>query len=306
MKHFLEIRTMEVQQIQSVLEQARFFQKSAGYSMPVLKGEFVANLFFEPSTRTRASFEIAERRLGAEVLNFTEECSSLTKGESIYDTIRTLEAMGVSAAVIRLTDNHLLNDIQHRVSLSMVNAGAGHREHPTQALLDVLTMQEHFGSVNGLTVGIIGDIAHSRVVGSHMHLLPRLGARLMIAGAGCMMERPEDPIPHSVIRSTVDDIVAEADVVMMLRVQHERHAQQMQMTVEEYHQSYGLTKERAKRMNRGAMIMHPAPVNRGVEIDSELVESAQSLIMQQVTNGVYVRMAVLEAILGGKRRCIVA
>ncbi len=299
MKHFLEIRTMEIEQIQAVLARAQYYQQHEENVATVLKGKFVANLFFEPSTRTRFSFEVAERRLGAEVLNFTEASSSRTKGETIYDTIRTLEAMGVDAAVIRLTDNQLLNEFQHQLNVSLINAGAGDREHPTQALLDVLTMQEHFGSVAGLTVGIVGDIAHSRVAGSHMHLLPRLGAKLLFAGADGMVERTEDPIPEGIECVTVDEIVAQADVVIMLRVQHERHAQHMHMTVEDYHQQYGLTKARAAQMKRNAVIMHPAPVNRGVEINSELVESEQSLILRQVTNGVYVRMAVLDTLLGG-------
>jgi aspartate carbamoyltransferase catalytic subunit len=261
----------------------------------------VANLFFEPSTRTRFSFEVAAKRLGAEVLNFSESSSSRTKGETIYDTLKTLEAMGVQAAVIRSTENHLLNELQDQLNLSLVNAGAGYREHPTQALLDLLTMKEQFGQIDGLTVGIIGDIAHSRVAGSHMYALPKLGAELLIAGPPNMVERKEDPIPNGVIRSTIDEIVDKADVVMMLRIQHERHYETTHLSVEEYHQSYGLTLERANRMKSGAVIMHPGPFNRGVEIDTELIEAPNSLIHRQVTNGVFIRMAVLETLLGGER-----
>lgn len=298
MKHLLEIRDLTVEQINDILQRAEFFQKNLLYAQS-LKRTFVANLFFEPSTRTRFSFEMAERHLGAEVLNFAEESSSRTKGETIYDTIKTLEAMGVHAAVVRVGDNNLLNDLKDRVHLSLINAGAGHREHPTQGLLDVLTMKEHFGRIEGLKVGIIGDIAHSRVAGSHMHLLPRLGAKLMFAGAESMLERTIDPIPQGIELTTVDKIVEDADVVMMLRIQHERHARLMQMSVTEYHQEYGLTVERAARMKKGSVIMHPAPINRGVEIDSSLIEADNSLILRQVRNGLFTRMAVLEAVLGG-------
>lgn len=301
MKHLLELRSLSVDQINAILERAEYFQKNNAVVTPTLQQFFVANLFFEASTRTRFSFEMAERRLGAEVLNFAEVSSSRVKGETIYDTIKTLESMGVNAAVIRTTENNLLNELQERVNLSLINAGAGHREHPTQGLLDVLTMKEQFGRMEGLTVGIIGDIAHSRVAGSHIHLIPRLGAKLMVAGAEGMVERSIDPIPEGVHISTVDEIVKEADVVMMLRIQHERHTRLMQMSVNEYHQEYGLTLERAKRMKRDAVIMHPAPINRGVEIDTNLVEAENSLINRQVRNGLFTRMAVLEILLKGEK-----
>ncbi len=301
MKHLLELRSLTVDQINAILERAEYFQQNHATITPTLQKFFVANLFFEPSTRTRFSFEMAERRLGAEVLNFAEVSSSRVKGETIYDTIKTLESMGVDAAVIRTTENNLLNDLQEKVNLRLINAGAGHREHPTQALLDVLTMKEQFGQIEGLTVGIIGDITHSRVAGSHMHLIPRLGAKLMLAGAEGMVERPLDPIPDGIQLSTVDDIVKEADVVMMLRIQHERHTRLMQMSVNEYHQEYGLTLDRAKRMKPNAVIMHPAPINRGVEIDTNLVEAENSLINRQVRNGLFTRMAVLEILLKGDK-----
>jgi len=297
-KHLIGMKDLSKEQIETLLNRADAWTKRPGVQGNSLAGRFVANLFFEPSTRTRFSFEVAQKRLGAHVLNFTAETSSTTKGESMYDTLRTLEAMGVEAAVIRTGQNGLFEELADRVGLHLINAGDGTNEHPTQCLLDLLTMRQQFGRINGLRVAIIGDLRHSRVLGSHLHALPKLGAELVLAGPPGMM-RDEAELPAGVCVVDVEEAVQTADVVMMLRVQLERHEQTVFSSAESYHLAYGLTLERARSMKPGAVIMHPAPVNRGVEIHTDLVEAEQSLIFAQVTNGVAVRMAVLEQILEG-------
>lgn len=289
---------MTQSQLESLLERAAFWASNPKAQSQALSGRFVANLFFEPSTRTRFSFEVAEKRLGAHVLNFSAESSSTTKGESMYDTLMTLQSMGVEAAVIRTSENNLLEQLSRQVGLSIINAGDGTNEHPTQCLLDLLTMKQRFGSIAGLKVAIVGDIRHSRVAGSHLHALPKLGAQLVFAGPPSMMLQPSE-LPAGVRIESLDEAVRTADVVMMLRVQLERHQENIFSSKEEYHQAFGLTLERERAMKPSAVIMHPAPVNRGVEIHTDLVECERSLIFKQVANGVAARMAVLENVLNG-------
>jgi aspartate carbamoyltransferase catalytic subunit len=296
--HLIGMKELTTDQIERLLDRAEYWAERPGVQTDVLKGRFIANLFFEASTRTRFSFEVAQKRLGAHVLNFIPETSSTVKGETIYDTIRTLEAMGVEAAVIRTKKDGLLTELASEVSLHLINAGDGTNEHPTQCLLDLLTMRQQFGRIEGLTVAIIGDLRHSRVLGSHLHALPKLGANLLLAGPASMMP-PAQIVPDGVKTVDIDEAVQTADVVMMLRVQLERHTDALFVSNEEYHRAHGLTLERAKMMKPGAVIMHPAPVNRGVEIHSDLVECEKSLIQKQVTNGVAARMAVLETVLKG-------
>jgi aspartate carbamoyltransferase catalytic subunit len=296
--HLIGMKELTTDQIERLLDRAEYWAERPGVQTDVLKGRFIANLFFEASTRTRFSFEVAQKRLGAHVLNFIPETSSTVKGETIYDTIRTLEAMGVEAAVIRTKKDGLLTELASEVSLHLINAGDGTNEHPTQCLLDLLTMRQQFGRIEGLTVAIIGDLRHSRVLGSHLHALPKLGANLLLAGPASMMP-PAQIVPDGVKTVDIDEAVQTADVVMMLRVQLERHTDALFVSKEEYHRAHGLTLERAKMMKPGAVIMHPAPVNRGVEIHSDLVECEKSLIKKQVTNGVAARMAVLETVLKG-------
>lgn len=296
--HLTGIKGMTVEQIETILARAEYWTQRPNEQSSQLAGRFVANLFFEPSTRTRFSFEVAEKRLGAHVLNFAAEASSTTKGETIYDTLKTLEAMGVEAAVIRTRHNGLIHHLAGQVGICLINAGDGTNEHPTQCLLDLLTMKQQFGQIAGLRVAIIGDLVHSRVLGSHLHALPMLGAELLLAGPPAMM-LPEASLPAGVRAVSLEEAIETSDVVMMLRVQLERHSQTLFTSAEAYHQAYGLTLERAKRMKPGAVIMHPAPVNRGVEIHSDLVEADNALINRQVTNGVAVRMAVLEYVLNG-------
>ncbi|MGE7274769.1 aspartate carbamoyltransferase catalytic subunit [Brevibacillus panacihumi] len=297
-RHLIGLSDLSREQMAQLLERGEYWAKRPGEQAEILRGRFVANLFFEASTRTRFSFEVAQKRLGAHVLNFIPETSSSVKGETVYDTLRTLEAMGVEAAVIRTKKEGLLQELAESVDLHLINAGDGTNEHPTQCLLDMLTMKQQFGRLEGLTVAIIGDLRHSRVLGSHLHALPKMGVKLLLSGPTTMMPQPAQ-IPDGVKIAEIDEAIQTADVVMMLRVQLERHSEALYISKEEYHQKHGLTLERAKMMKAGAVIMHPAPVNRGVEIDTNLVESKTSLIQKQVTNGVAVRMAVLETLLKG-------
>ncbi|MCG5250400.1 aspartate carbamoyltransferase catalytic subunit [Brevibacillus agri] len=294
--HLIGLKDLSKQQIVQLLDRAHYWAERPGEQADILHGRFVANLFFEASTRTRFSFEVAQKRLGAHVLNFIPETSSTVKGETVYDTIRTLEAMGVEAAVIRTKKEGLLQELAQSVDLKLVNAGDGTNEHPTQCLLDLLTMKQQFGMLEGLTVAITGDLRHSRVLGSHLHAMPKLGINLLLAGPPTMMPAQ---IPQGVKVVGMEEAVQTADVVMMLRVQLERHTESLYISKEEYHKAFGLTLERAKMMKPGAVIMHPAPVNRGVEIHTDLVECETSLIQKQVTNGVAARMAVLETLLKG-------
>ena len=298
MAHLIGLKDLSGKQIMRLVERAEYWANRPTEQADLLKGRFVANLFFEASTRTRFSFEVAQKRLGAHVLNFIPETSSSVKGETVYDTLRTLEAMGVEAAVIRTKKEGLLQELASSVDLHLINAGDGTNEHPTQCLLDVLTMKRQFGRLEGLTVAIIGDLRHSRVLGSHLHALPKLGVNLLLSGPKSMMPQPAQ-IPAGVKVVEMDEAVQTADVVMMLRVQLERHTESLYISKEEYHHQHGLTLERAAMMKPGAVIMHPAPVNRGVEIHTDLVEHSKSLIQKQVTNGVSVRMAVLEILLKG-------
>lgn len=285
MKHLLSMADLTVQEIDEILSEAQMF--ADGFCWEPNKQQFVANLFFEPSTRTRMSFEVAERKLGLEILNFDASVSSTTKGESLYDTVRTFEAIGANAVVIRHPDSRYYDELAGKISIPIINAGAGTGQHPTQSLLDLLTIKQEFHSFKGLKVVIAGDIRHSRVAHSNADALTRLGADVKFSGPECWQDHLGNYIPF-------DEAVQTADVVMMLRIQHERHDGSMNLSVEDYHKQYGLTVERERQMKKGSIIMHPAPVNRGVEIADELVECERSRIFKQMENGVSIRMAVLK------------
>jgi len=287
-KSLLGLKDLSQQEIQSILDRAAYWEQHPSKTHELLKGKFIANMFFENSTRTRTSFEVAEKRLGAEVINFSAAASSVEKGESIYDTVRTLESMGIDAGVIRLKPIGLLAEMAEKIQVPLINAGDGNNEHPTQALLDLYTIQKHFGSLKGLNVAIIGDIYHSRVARSNLYALRKFGANVVFC-APDNMKAPELEAEYVSMEQAIN-----ADVVMMLRVQLERHALGMLKSAESYRESFGLTTERASRMQPHAIIMHPAPVNRNVEIDSELVEAPNSKIFPQMANGVPIRMAVVE------------
>jgi aspartate carbamoyltransferase catalytic subunit len=261
---------------------------------------FSANLFFEASTRTKCSFEVAERRMGLSVVPFEVQTSSVQKGETLYDTVKTLEAIGVNTIVIRHGQDRYFDELVGKVNIPIINGGDGCGHHPTQSLLDLLTIYQEFGRFEGLRIAIIGDISHSRVARSNADALTRLGAEVVFSG-------PEEWFDNHSLSSSrfkpVDQAVTEADVVMLLRVQHERHQKKGSFTAAEYHKQFGLTLEREKQMKPHSIIMHPAPVNRNVEIADSLVECKRSRIFKQMENGVFVRMAVLkrsiESIKGG-------
>ncbi|MGG4035379.1 aspartate carbamoyltransferase catalytic subunit [Paenibacillus cisolokensis] len=287
-RSLLGLKDLSRDEIEAILDRAAYWESRPNKIEPVLQGKFVANMFFENSTRTRFSFEMAEKRLGAEVLNFTAAASSVQKGESIYDTVRTLESMGIDAGVIRLKPIGVLAELAESVRVPLINAGDGNNEHPTQALLDLYTMRKHFGRLDGLHVAIVGDVLHSRVARSNLWALHKFGAKVSFC-APPNMQAPELDAPYVSF-----DEALRADVVMMLRVQLERHESGMLKSAEEYREHYGLTAERAGRLAPHAIIMHPAPVNRNVEIDDELVEHPQSKIFAQMEHGVPIRMAVIE------------
>ncbi|BFH67778.1 MAG: aspartate carbamoyltransferase catalytic subunit [Paenibacillus dendritiformis] len=287
-RSLLGLKEMSKQEMESILDRADYWNRQPIKVSHVLKDKFATNLFFESSTRTRCSFEVAEKRLGAEVINFTAQASSVEKGESIYDTVRTLESMGMDAGVIRLKPVGLLEQIAERVKMPLVNAGDGNNEHPTQALLDMYTMRKHFGELSGLNVAIVGDIQHSRVARSNLWALRKFGANVSFCAPEHMRANDLDA-PYISIEEAV-----QADVVMMLRLQLERHEGDKAGPAEQYRAQYGLTLERVAGMKPHSIIMHPAPVNRNVEIDDAVVECEQARIFDQMANGVPVRMAVME------------
>jgi aspartate carbamoyltransferase catalytic subunit len=290
---------LSVPEIHQLLEQARRFEQ--GEKWIAERDKFVANLFFENSTRTKISFEVAEKRLGLHVINFESETSSVQKGESLYDTVKTLEAIGANALVIRHTQDQYFDELIPHLSIPILNAGDGCGHHPTQSLLDLYTIRQEFGRFQGLKIVIVGDIVHSRVARSNAEVLSRLGAEVLFSS----------PVQWQDARNAygryveMDEAIETADVVMLLRIQHERHEDKMGLTSWDYHNLYGLTEEREKRMKPGSIIMHPAPVNRNVEIADSLVECERSRIFTQMKNGVFVRMAVLKRALmneGGQTR----
>ena len=289
-----------------ILDTAEELAQISGRSikkLPTLRGRTVVNLFFEDSTRTRISFEAAAKRLSADVINFSAKGSSVSKGESLKDTALTLEAMGADGVVIR----HGASGAPHRlagwVRGSVVNAGDGTHEHPTQALLDAFTMRRRLGSLDGRRVTIVGDVLHSRVARSNVLLLHTLGAEVTLVAPPTLLPVAVDTWPCAVSYD-LDAVLPKSDVVMMLRVQAERMNAAYFPTVREYSRRYGLTGERMARMADDAIVMHPGPMNRGVEIAAEVADSVRSTITEQVANGVSARMAVLYLLLGGSEPAI--
>jgi aspartate carbamoyltransferase catalytic subunit len=298
LNHLLTTNELKVEEIYQILTDAQGFAEGMKWRP---EGQlFAANLFFEASTRTKSSFEMAERKLGLQVIPFEVQASSVQKGESLYDTVRTLEAIGVNTVVIRHQQDRYFDELVGKINIPIINGGDGCGHHPTQSLLDLLTIHQEFGRFDGLKIAIIGDIRHSRVARSNADALSRLGAEVVFSG-------PEEWFDHHSLSSTkfkpVDQAVEQADVVMLLRVQHERHQKKGSFTASEYHKQFGMTLDREKKMKPDSIIMHPAPVNRNVEIADSLVECKRSRIFKQMENGVYVRMAVLkrsiESIKGG-------
>lgn len=291
MKNLLSMEDVSNEEIEAILKRAAEFEAGA---KPQLERDYlVANLFFEPSTRTKTSFETAERRIGATVIPFEAGFSSTLKGETLYDTVKTLESIGMDAVVIRHKKDAYYKELLEGINVSVINAGDGAGQHPSQSLLDLYTIFKEFGKFKGLNITIIGDVSHSRVAKSNIIALRRLGANVNIV---CPPEWQGEFDAHY----DWDNLLEISDVIMLLRVQHERDAAFEGYSNESYHERYGLTVEREKRMKDSAIIMHPAPVNRGVEIDSSLVECDRSRIFKQIENGVFVRMAIVENILKGR------
>lgn len=287
MKHFISVSQLTTDEIFSTLELADNYQRG---NIQKIDQAFAANLFFEPSTRTKMSFVVAQRKLGLEVLDFHAETSSVQKGESLYDTARTFESIGANLLVVRHPSDDWYNEINANINIPIINAGAGKAEHPTQCMLDLMTIYQEFGSFKGLNIAIAGDIKHSRVAHSNAQALRRLGANVFLSAAPGFEDLSLD-FPYI----TIDEAVETCDVVMLLRIQHERHDRSQKQ--DHYLENFGLTKEREQRMLDHAIIMHPAPINRGVEIDSSIVECERSRIFKQMNNGVYVRMAIMTNLL---------
>lgn len=298
LKHLLTVEALTDQEVMGLIHRAQEFKQGASWS-PRKRQYFATNLFFENSTRTHKSFEVAEKNLGLDVIEFDSKTSSIQKGETLYDTVLTMSAIGVDVAVIRHGEENYYDELiqSKTIQCSIINGGDGSGQHPTQCLLDLMTIYEEFGRFNGLKVAIVGDITHSRVAKSNMQMLKRLGATIFFSGPEEWYDERFEVYGHYL---PLDELVEEVDVMMMLRVQHERHDGSEIFSKEEYHQEYGLTEARAKRMKNHAIIMHPAPVNRDVELADALVESVKSRIIQQMSNGVFTRMAILEAVLEGK------
>lgn len=302
LKHLLGIAELEKQEILTILEQAKRFREVLDRPIPIvpaLRGKTIVNLFFEPSTRTVTSFTLAATRLSAQCLNFSVAASSAKKGESLLDTVENIEAMRVDGVVVRHQAAGVPHFLAQRVNCFVVNGGDGCHEHPTQALLDAYTLLDRFGSLEGKKVLIVGDIAHSRVARSNILCLNRLGAKVAVCG-------PPTLIPAEIadmgceVFFRLDRILYEVDVVQMLRLQIERMSANFIPSLREYRQFYGLTRERLMKLNPDTVIIHPGPVNWGVEMDYDVRELPQTLIMQQVKNGVAVRMAVLYLLAAGR------
>jgi aspartate carbamoyltransferase catalytic subunit len=294
-KHLLSLEELSADEIRLILDQADAFKEVSTRSIkkvPALRGRVVVNAFFEDSTRTRTSFALSAQRLSADVIDFSEKTSSTNKGETLIDTARNIEAMGVDVIVVRHRAAGSAHYLARTVKCSVVNAGDGAHEHPTQGLLDVYTMRERFGKIAGLKVAIVGDIANSRVARSNLWALNKLGAEVILVGPPTLLSRSFEQLGARVVHD-FDSIIGEVDVINMLRVQFERVKSSQFPSVREFTRLFGLTWDRFQRCKKDVFIMHPGPMNRGIEIQSDIADGPASGILQQVTNGVGVRMAVL-------------
>jgi len=301
-KHLLDIESLTAEEITTVLETAKAFKavgERAIKKVPALRGKTVVNLFIEPSTRTRISFELAAIRLSADVINFTAEASSLKKGETLKDTARNLEALNADIIIIRHSATGAPHFLSRFLKGSVVNAGDGAHEHPTQALLDTFTIHEKRGRIAGLNVTILGDILYSRVARSNVWALLKLGANVTLCGPSTLVPKVFEQLGCKVTYN-VDEAIRDADIINLLRIQHERQRKTMFPSLGEYTTLFGLTKARLANTKPDVLIMHPGPINRGVEIDSEIADCGRSVILEQVTNGLAVRMATLFLVSGGK------
>ena len=302
-KHLLGLEELSADEIRMVLDTAVPFKEISERQIkkvPVLRGKTIVNLFFEPSTRTRTSFEFAEKRLSADTINISVSQSSVVKGETLVDTARNLEAMKIDMVVIRHSASGAPRFLSERINSNVINAGDGWHEHPTQGLLDMLTMRDKYGRLEGLKVAIIGDITHSRVARSNIWGLRKMGAQVGVCG-------PPTLVPGHIrelgvkLYPRVEDAIAECDVLNVLRIQLERMQSNMFPSLQEYNRIFGITNRRLEAAGHEILILHPGPMNRGVEIDSDVADGPHQVILKQVTNGVAVRMAVLFLLAGGKQ-----
>jgi len=299
-RHLLGIEPLEPSDITAILDTAEGLREVLSRpikKVPALRGKTVVNLFFEPSTRTRASFEVAEKVLSADNISISSSTSSTQKGETLLDTVRNLEAMNPDMIVIRHAASGAPHFLARHCRSSIVNAGDGAHEHPTQALLDALTLRQRKGHLEGLRVAIIGDVLHSRVARSNLWLLSKLGAEVVLCGPPTLIPAGIEELAPVSYR--IEEAVEGVDAIMVLRLQRERMTGGFVPSVREYHVRFGLTEARVKRARKDVLILHPGPMNRGVEIASEVADGPYSVILDQVTNGVAVRMAVLLLLLGG-------
>ncbi len=299
-KDLLGIAQLSVGDIELILDTAEALMEVAARpvkKVPTLRGKTVVNLFFEPSTRTRSSFELAEKRLSADILNFSASTSSVSKGETLLDTARNLEAMSPDIIVIRHESAGAPHLLARECSSAIVNAGDGMHEHPTQALLDALTVRTVKGRLAGLKLAIIGDIAHSRVARSNTILFHKVGAEVCVCGPPTLIPWEFQRL-GAAITGRIEEAIDGADVVMMLRVQNERQHEAFIPSTREYYNFYGLTRERMRLAKKDTIVMHPGPMNRGVEIDSDVADADYSVILNQVANGIATRMAVLYLLSG--------
>ena len=299
-KHFLSLSNFSSTELNSLIDRAQFFflqNQNPKVANTLLKDKIVANIFYEPSTRTRCSFEIAAKKLGAHVINLQPENSSVKKGETVYDTLKTLESLGADAIILRHPDDHVFEELKDKVHVPLINAGAGKFEHPSQGLLDLLTLKQEFGKLSGLKVAVCGDIKHSRVAGSLIVAAEKFGMEIYLTGPEALLpNRSESYIKNA----KLDDVLSLVNAVMMLRIQLERH-ESLELDPDSYHMQFGMSLARAKKLQKESIIMHPGPFNRGVELSDEIVEHPQSRIFKQMSNGVFARMAILEHVIRGQQ-----
>ena len=302
--NLLDLHDLSKFEIELILETAKSFKEVSSREIkkvPALRGKTIVTLFFEPSTRTRTSFELAAKRLSADTINISSAGSSLSKGETIVDTAKNIEAMNVDAIIVRHACAGVPIILAKHLNASIVNAGDGCRAHPTQALLDMFTIKEKLGGIEGLKVAIIGDILHSRVARSNIWGLIKLGAEVTVCGPSTLM--PVDIEKMGVrVSHNVDDVIVDSDVIMLLRLQKERQEDHFLPSIREYAKVFGINREKLKRAKKDVLIMHPGPTNRGVELSAEVADGEYSVILDQVTNGVAIRMAILYLLLSKEAR----
>jgi aspartate carbamoyltransferase catalytic subunit len=300
-KHLLGIKDLQTEDIQLILSTATQFKEVLQRpvkKVPTLRDVTIVNLFYENSTRTRISFELAEKRLSADVVNFTVSSSSAAKGETLLDTVNNILSMKVDMVVMRHSSTGAPHYLSKHIDAPIINAGDGINEHPTQALLDAFSMQEQLGKIEGLKVAIIGDIMHSRVALSNIYLLKKMGAEVMVSGPPTLIPTYLQEALGIQVEYNIDKALAWCDVANVLRIQLERQNQPLFSSLREYNLAYGISKARLQKLNKEILIMHPGPINRGVEMDSDVADGQQSIILDQVENGVAVRMACLYLLTG--------